>query len=209
MELILINENKLKIMMNDNDMREFGLNENEFYLSASNTRAILSKILMKSNVHTGFENLTSDDKILIQLYPEAHGGCELFITKIPIDDMEFSEEEFFMHQGNERYLLPKSAPQKEAAYRKIPLTYEFLKLEYLIAACKALKKQSFSGESTLYHLSDGKYILFIKQENGVNEQINFLSEFGQLENTENAHLRTLEGGTNIFQRNAVEKISML
>lgn len=208
MELILINENKLKIMMSENDMREFGLDENEFYLSISNARAILSKILMKSNMHTGFENLTPEEKILIQLYPETHGGCELYITKIAICDASYDEEEIFMPQGDEKYLLPRSS-KNTTEYKKTPLTYSFAKFDYVIAACKELKKQNFSGESSLCHLNDEKYLLFIRQEKDADEQINFLSEFGQLENTENAHLRTLEGGTNIFQQNAVEKISML
>ena len=32
MELIVIGENKLKIMMSQGDMERFGLDENEFYL---------------------------------------------------------------------------------------------------------------------------------------------------------------------------------
>ena len=194
--------------MSENDMREFGLDENEFYLSISNARAILSKILMKSNMHTGFENLTPEEKILIQLYPETHGGCELYITKISICDDAYDAEEIFMSQGDEKYLLPRSS-KNTTDYKKTPLTYSFTKFDYVIAACKELKNKNFCGESSLCHLYDEKYLLFIMQEKDADEQMNFLSEFGQLENTENAHLRTLEGGTNIFQRNAVEKISML
>lgn len=208
MELILINENKLKIMMSENDMRKFGLDENEFNLSISNTRAILSKILNEANLHTGFENLTPDDKILIQLYPETHGGCELYITKIAICDASYDEEEIFMPQGDERYLLPRST-KNTTEYKKVPLTYSFTKFDYVIAACKELIKQNFSGESSLYHLDEGKYLLFIAEEESINTATNCLSEFGQHENTENSYLRSLERGTCIIHQHAVEKISTM
>ncbi|MBO5715709.1 MAG: adaptor protein MecA [Clostridia bacterium] len=208
MELILINENKLKIMMSENDMHKFGLDENEFYLSVSNTRAILSKILHEANIRTGFENLTPEDKILIQLYPEVRGGCELYITKITIGDTSFKEEESLMPQGDEKYLLPKST-KKVTEHKKIPITYSFNKLDYVIAACKELIKRSFSGESSLCYLDDGKYLLFIIEEDTINTPINCLSEFGQLENTENSYLRSLERGTSIIHQNAVEKISTI
>ena len=85
MELIVINENKLKIIMSKTDMKNYGLDENEFYLSVTDTRKILGKILQNCTIKTGFETILPSDKILIQLYPEKGGGCELFVTKIEFD----------------------------------------------------------------------------------------------------------------------------
>ena len=63
MELIMINENKLKIIMSVLDMEKLGLDENDFHLSLINTRSILKKILNASPVKTGFEELLPSDKI--------------------------------------------------------------------------------------------------------------------------------------------------
>ena len=106
MELIVINENKLKITMSKTDMINYGLDENEFHCSVINTREILNKILHNAPVQTGFENISPKDKILIQLYPDKSGGCELYITKITLDEME---DTMFMPQENdEKYLKGKN-----------------------------------------------------------------------------------------------------
>lgn len=205
MELILIDENKLKIMMDDRDMNEFGLDENEFHLSACDIRAVLSKIFQKTNIHTGFEHLSEDDQILIQLYPEAHGGCELFVTKITLGEEFFNKEENFMPPNDEKFLLPqaiKISPEQ----RRTPLSYSFAKIEHVIFACKELNKLNFSGESSLYHQNDGKYLLVINNTSE-NSKTKHLAEFGELENTENSILITLERGQCILKENAVDLLS--
>ena len=204
MELIVINENKLKIMMSAPDMDALGIDENKFYLSSFNARDMLARILKNSNVKTDFEYLSSQDKILLQLYPDIHGGCELFVTRITLD----GEEDFFMTQSDEGFLLPKPIP-KNIDHKKTALTYSFTQLDHLIAACRELIKQNFNGESYLYRLDDGKYLLFITGEKGTNIQTDFLSEFGQFENTENSYFRSLERGTFIIHKNAIEKIATI
>ena len=209
MELILINENKLKIMMNVSDMKSFGLNENDFHLSITNTRSILKKILQASPIKTGFEDLLPSDKILLQMYPEIHGGCELFITKVSIDNAPYIKEDPFMPCDEEKYLLPQ--PHKRITEnKKTPLTYSFTEIEHVIRSCKELKKRNFNGESSLYLHNDGKYFLFlIKFCDESAESLSYLSEFGELENTENAIFSVLERGRCIFKQNAAEELSNL
>ena len=89
MELIIINEYKIKIVMTEQDMRDYGLDENEFYCSVTNTRDILEKIIHRSGIRTGFENINKSERLLLQLYPEKSGGCELYVTRL---EMELGEE---------------------------------------------------------------------------------------------------------------------
>lgn len=208
MELIVIGENKLKIMMNQSDMERFGLDENEFYLSVTDTRKILDRILQNCPVKTGFETILPSDKILIQLYPEKCGGCELFVTKIELDsECDSKEEDIFMPPVNdERFLLPGTT-QKKTESRRINLTYSFEELDFLIAACKELHKIGFGGKSSFHRDQEGKYYLMISTVKGENEKsppISFISEFGELENTDRTSLYLSEYGECIIEKDAVE-----
>ena len=147
MELIVINENKLKIIMSKTDMKNYGLDENEFHCSVINTREILEKILHNAPLKTGFENISHEDKILIQLYPDKNGGCELYVTKITLDEKEGT---IFMPQENEeKYLLPKPIQKKQTIKTPI-ISYRFECLEDGIKAAKELILRDFVGESSFY-----------------------------------------------------------
>lgn len=208
MELIVINENKLKIMMSELDMKNYGLDENEFHCSVINTREILDRILHNSPIRTGFENISIDDKILIQLYPDKYGGCELYVTKITLDEME---DALIMPQENEeKYLLPRPIEKKQIKKSNL-LSYRFERLEYGICAAKELILRDFSGESSFYQGNDEKYYLFIhsRQEHShyALPYIEFLSEFGEQVNAENTYLLLLEYGKCIFKSNAIWELS--
>ena len=202
MELIVINENKLKIVMSENDMRDYGLEENEFYCSVTNSREILKKILHNAPIKTGFEYISSEEKILIQLYPEKNGGCELYVTKIPLNESEGAS--FMLEENESKYLLPK--PLSKAHL----ISYRFDNLEYAIHAAKEIYKHSFDGASSFYKDIDTKYVLFVshQMQNGL-QIINFLSEFGEEVNSENTYMLLCEWGQCIFKDNAIEELSKI
>ena len=207
MELIVINENKLKILMSRTDMERYGLDENEFYCSVINTREILDRILHNTPIKTGFENISADDKILIQLYPDKNGGCELYVTKISLD--EKGDALFMTEEREERYLLPRPT-QKKQVQKYPPISYRFEKLESVIDVAKELMVRSFKGESSFFCNSDGKYYLFVNpnqmQSADLHIYTDFLSEFGEVTNAENSYLTLLEYGNCIFKQNAVEQL---
>ena len=207
MELIVINENKLKIVMSETDMKHYGFDENEFYCSVTNTKETLARILQNSPVKTGFENISSNDKILIQLYPDINGGCELYVTKITLDQ---NEEAIFMPENEERYLLPKPIAKK-STFKTLYLSYKFEKLEHSISAAKELLSRDFSGESIFYRSVDGKYFLLINSNDsrGMSSNTDFLSEFGETTNPENTYLLLLEYGQCIFKQNAIGSLAEL
>ena len=207
MELIVINENKLKIIMNNKDMQFYNLDENEFYCSVTNTREILAKILHNTQVRTGFENISNNDKILMQLYPDKNGGCELYVTKITLDEKE--ENLFMVQENEEQYLLPKHI-QKKPPPKIQPISYRFDKLEYVIQAAQEMHKRSYDGISSFYRDDYGKYFLIISNQKNDNTEhkskIDFLSEFGEITNVENTYLALLEKGICIFKEKAIEQL---
>jgi negative regulator of genetic competence, sporulation and motility len=212
MELIIINENKLKITMTAPDMKKYGIDENEFHLSLTDTKKILKRILSSSPVETGFENIGTGEKLLLQLYPEKHGGCELYITRISLcsdekEEIELSEDD------SELYLLPQSTKITTMAERR-PTAYFFEDLESLILACKELQKYGFSEKSSLFAQSYGKYYLIISERITVAEkeksrQYSFLSEFGERIIDKSIHVFLTEHGKAVIYEDAVSKLSQI
>lgn len=210
MELIVINENKLKIMMSAPDMEKYGLNENEFHLSLSDTRGLLDRVIHNSPIKTGFEEISPDERILMQLYPEKDGGCELFVTRIPF----FNEEDLSpVMQENEKRPLPRL---KAAQARRPTITYSFKELNSVINVSRELLSRGFSGESSLHRDEDGKYYLQCRTQKNAGEDsasgsgsnaLSCLSEFGSLENSDCIILHLLEHGKCIFEEDAVSALA--
>ena len=80
MEVLKINENKIKIMLSPEDMKNFRLTASELDYNDSMTRQKVFKILEQVKKKHGFDH--EGDKLLIQFYPSRDGGSELFVTKL-------------------------------------------------------------------------------------------------------------------------------
>ena len=80
MELLVISDSKLKVMMDKEDMKKYGLVGSELDYDDPPTRKKLLRILDDVKEQSGFD--TAADKLLIQLYPSRDGGSEMFVTKL-------------------------------------------------------------------------------------------------------------------------------
>ena len=209
MELIIINENKLKIILSKPDMDYFGLDENEFHCSLSNAREILNKILKSCQTKTSFDNVDSKERLLLQLYPDKDGGCELFVTKLPIDyGSETKENIVALEKGNPP-ALPSRSEYGLTKIKKNTITYSFNSIDDLINACQSLKYNKMQSESELYSSINGKYYLILRYELNENKKStpsSHLSEFGALENSENINLYVKEYGKCICKEGAIETL---
>jgi negative regulator of genetic competence, sporulation and motility len=206
MELIVINENKIKITMSSDEMSHYGLDENEFHCSITNTREILNKILHKNHRDIAFGRIEESDKLLIQLYPEVSGGCELYVTKIPDlqPDNDFEEAMTMNEYGEDRLLPPKrQAPKVEI--KKTVLAYSFSDLSSVRGACVELDSRDFEGESSLYRSDDGRYFLFVTPDEKSSPST-FLAEFGELESASSSSLYLSERGKCLCKTDAVKLI---
>lgn len=209
MELIVINENKLKITLTRDEMSELGLDENEFHLSLTDTRKILDRILHSSPEIGGFTRHETGEKLLLQLYPERNGGCELYVTRLCIDDE--SEKGGGQVSLEEKPLLPQKALQLSVGRRPL-LCYSFLEIGDVMRACRALERKKTDAECSLFMGDDSKLYLFLsyeRQENEKSSPSSVLSEFGELENAERSMLLMMERGRKIISGNVIEKLSSL
>ena len=93
MELILINQQKMKIMLSAPDMQHYELNTltlgNMSYLDDFSKNAF-RHIINDAKAQSGF--CIDGKRLLVQIYTSKCGGCEIFITKL--DDNEAVEEDF-------------------------------------------------------------------------------------------------------------------
>ena len=196
MELIVINENKLKITLSECDMKQYSLDCETLDYDNTETRRAFWNILDEVKHQTGFD--AASQKVFIQLYPSKEGGCEMYVTKLGI-----------------------SKGQKDAdSHRLKPLhhrqvAYSFPSLDRLTAVCKRLCEIGFSDKSSAWHsmLERGQYYLIIDEpeENAYLplSESSFIFEYGKRENLKNTLLFLHEHASCICKDKAVEVLSAL
>jgi negative regulator of genetic competence, sporulation and motility len=86
MDLIKINDNKLKIMLTPVDMQSYDLRANELDCTNIETRQAFRSIMDEARSRTGFD--AKGNQIYVQVYPSREGGCEMFVTKIGLLDKD-------------------------------------------------------------------------------------------------------------------------
>ncbi len=149
MELIMVNSQKLKIILTKEDMTSFDISNENLDYSSAKTRKALGSILEKAKEQTGFD--TKNDRLYIQVFPSVDGGCEMFLTR------------------RARLLPEPSMPQCSFFKRKSSLSFEqnYENGKYIVAShniddiielCTRMKKEGFCGSSSLYSLND-EYLL--------------------------------------------------
>ena len=165
MEFLLIGESKIKIVLSSEEAKDQGLDTTSADVSGPVARRIFWRILDMAKAEVGFD--PKGDKVLIQLYPLASGGCELFVTKLGI-----------LSESSAR-LVSKS--DRIAMLSKSRSLYSFDDLNDIIGASRAVK--SITGElspkSDVY-VEGEKYYLSIEEYGKGGEPVEFpcILEFG-------------------------------
>lgn len=165
MEFLLIGESKIKIVLSSAEAKKQGLDTSSTDVSGPLARRVLWRILDMAKTEVGFD--PKGDKVLIQLYPLANGGCELFVTKLGI-----------LSESSAR-LVSKS--DRIAMLSKSCSLYRFDDLSDIISASRAVKFiiGDLSPKSDVY-LDGDKYYLSIEEYGKGGEPVEFpcILEFG-------------------------------
>ena len=165
MEFLLIGESKIKIVLSSVEAKKQGLDTSSTDVSGPLARRVLWRILDMAKTEVGFD--PKGDKVLIQLYPLANGGCELFVTKLGI-----------LSESSAR-LVSKS--DRIAMLSKSRSLYRFDDLSDIISASRAVKSiiGDLSPKSDVY-LDGDKYYLSIEEYGKGGEPVEFpcILEFG-------------------------------
>ncbi len=168
MELILINDKKLKIMLSPEDVAEFELDCESADYDKTETRRAFWHILDEVKRKTGFD--AASERVYIQLYPSREGGCEMYVTKVG--------------------LLPAACKTQKRGMLRVAsersLLYRFDGLAPMLAVCRELSNLGFSAPSDAFVDEGGSYYLYINGVRGFSMPtgLAFISEFGENEDAE-------------------------
>ena len=143
MEVLKINENKIKIMLTPEDMKSYKLTASELDYNDSATRQKVFKILEQVKKNYGFDH--EGDKLLIQFYPSKDGGSELFVTKLGL-----------LTSGDKRAI---SRSDRVTMLNTRRAMYDFSCFEDLLCAAKAISRSADIRESGLFLFENGTYYL--------------------------------------------------
>ena len=228
MELLRIGKEKLKIILTHEDLRSFEMDEDDLDYANTETKRMLWDILHQAKSSVGFN--ADGHRVLVQLYPSRHGGCEMFVTRLgalPSDcqsalgeDREDSKENEESEESEEtedtdaplNAYCEADCPQKRQKKERLSAFY-FESLSDLLAACRRLSERGHHGRSFAYRAEDGRYHLFL---GGLDpspycslDEFSFLFEYGASEDASLSEALLSERGLLFCPSDAVARLSVL
>ncbi len=216
MDLIRINDNKLKIMLTPSDMECYALNADTMDYTQTETRRAFRSILNEARNRTGFD--VSGDKIYIQFYPSRGGGCEMFVTKYDLVCAVGNPADRPPAALRGRVTLRQQARDEACCEteRNRSVAYSFESMEHLLCACRHLLNHAFAGGSAAYRGEEGRYYLLLSERPGPGRCMlsdrattAFLSEYGTEQDAELVRLYIQEHARPICEEHAVRRLGEL
>ena len=185
MELIPINSSKLKIMLDENDMKEYNIGD-QADCASSETRVAIRHILDRVKEQIGFD--TEGSEIFVQLYTSKKGGCELFVTKSTAPPPKTKQPSTHGEHKNKKsppspITAQEGSPQKQKERGRI--YYSFNALSDLCKICKLLAENEIQICGSVYQDERGIFFLALESDNIKEyarlDKLTFILEFGERE----------------------------
>ncbi len=159
MELIVIDESRIKLMLTAEEMEAYRIVED-------GTRETIKGIMTDVSRKCGYAGAVMRGRIYVEMYPSKKGGCELFVTRLAEREQKIGTERengTIMKTGNEGILTE---------YRKYifrgRVIYAFEKMPDLLGACCGLMNDGYAGESAAYRDAEKRmYYLILEQESHI------------------------------------------
>ena len=206
MELILISSNKLKIMLDESDMKQYKISDDTDCAELAARKAIRS-ILDTAREQVGFN--TEGSEIFVQLYTSKRGGCELFVSKSELSERDAKNSGSTEADSPEKK-QKKKAPQGPAYEQKkyshdtssskalCPtstgragcgrMAFSFASSKALFSVCRILRSRGILPDSRAYCDQNGKYYLLLTGTGMAAysrlDKLTFILEYGKRENPE-------------------------
>ncbi len=219
MEMIPISNSKLKIMLDESDMREYNIGT-EADCASNETRHAIRNILDVAKTQIGFN--TEGEEIFVQLYTSKSGGCELFVTKSGMCD---NAEQKNDKKSKKRESVSKKSSSEGCtalSLKKEELTrsskrdygrmiFSFESIDLLCTVCRTIASKKTEYESRAYFDEYGTYYLVLNNI-GLTAYsrigpLSFILEYGQRERSDHALTYLFEHGKVICPEHAVEILS--
>lgn len=221
MDLIRIDDNKMKIMLTPVDMQCYDLDAKAWDYNKTETRRAFRSILDDVRTQTGFD--AHGNKLYVQLYPSREGGCEMFVTRLDVVcALGESAERRALSMGHTTPALQGRPQQSQEHERRRAIAFVFDALEHLLCVCRRLHAQDFRGGSAAYRGEEGRYYLLLTERLGEGSleratrgglldrrSLSFISEYGIQQNADTVRLYIREHGCPICERDAVGQLADL
>lgn len=169
MNIILISDDRLKVILTDADLNNYGIRVEDMDYDNIETKRVFRTILDKAKNETGFD--ASHSRIFIQIYPDIRGGCEMYVSRI-------GEKSSSCRSGRGRVSYGEGGKEKSSEH-----IYRFEAMEDLLRACRLLREVGFSVTSSAYaerENGDGAcYLMAVLTVESEARASYLLSEYGE------------------------------
>ena len=182
MELIVISDTKLKIILTQVDMQNFGLGTETQDGESPATRRALRRLFDEVKRRSGFD--ATQDKVLVQLWRSTDGGCEIYVTR-----------------------TSEGQKGEVAQYKKWVYTFE--KLPALLSVCEALTHMEYTREMQVWRGRGKSWHMVVEGVEGEKlSPLSFIEEFGTREKSAylsllSEHARYICGADGVRQMGAM------
>ena len=207
MELIRISNQRLKLMLTPTDMIHFELNTECLGESREQLHRAFRRLLEEIRQQTDFD--ADDSHLSVQYFPSREGGCEMFISRLGEDG------------GARDASLPAAVSESTAlrpmrgvagSFRR-DCVYRFEEIDCLLKVCRRLSSIPYICSSAAYRDDRGRYFLFLSilapSPFSLPPELDFIVEYGVLENTSLLRPYLLEHATVICREGAVTQLASL
>ena len=178
MELKLLSENKLKIILTNEDMAKMDITCEEMdYDADTNTKRVFWEILDYAKRQTGFD--AAAGPVAIRVEDKKDDGCSILVTKT---DSYRYKDEHSKYSAKSSSSYTRSYSHLYTGTKKKRLIYMFENSDILLEACRQLTLAGYDGKSDIFasESDKGKYYLYI--EDNHERSLNLVSEYGILIN---------------------------
>lgn len=164
MDFLVVSDTKLKIMMNREEMKKYGIDGEDIDYDNPKIRRAFWRILDVAKEKCGFE--ASGDKVLIQFYP-AKDGSEIFVTKLGL-----------ISAGAERTIAKSS---RVAMLSTKTSVYTFPNLTSLCRAARLIDFETCERPPRAFFDENGSYYMVTEERRGSERtaEISPICEFGR------------------------------
>lgn len=209
MELILISDSKLKIMLTNEDMREYSLDCKSLDYANTETRRAFWSILDEAKHRTGFD--AARERVFVQVYPSLRGGCEMFVTKIGDADIKNDYRRGTTYKDGRDLetseLIGYKSNKREIALKRT-MSFKIRNISTLLALCRRLDSMKYAGQSGAYRDDRGAWYLIL-EERGNRNLIDFISEYGESVDSDFLDAYISEHGKIICSGDAIKTLARL
>lgn len=210
MEIIMISDCKLKVMLGEDDLKQFEIKAEQLDYSNTETKRMFWDILNRAKHQTGFD--TDGQRVLVQLYPSKQGGCEMFVTKIGLLYSE-DEDDISRYNYEEKKNSKTFQTKKEKKHTTAYSAFAFDTAKAMISVCKRLCELGYIGESSSYICDNGKIYLILsdlyEDECMQINEFSFILEYASAEDPKKLGYFISEHGKIILENHAVSTLGKL